>query len=152
MNCSRKMPANLFSLGAIDFGIIVDGAIVVTEAILRRREAKPAERTHRGRRALGDASQVARPIFFATLIIITAYLPLFAFERAEAKLFTPMAYTVGYALLGALLCTLVADPRPGLHRVSQAAASVPQPAAAVAARRATRTPWQPARPSADRLR
>ena len=54
--------------------------------------------------------QVARPIFFATLIIITAYLPLFAFERAEAKLFLPMAYTVGYALLGALLCAFTLIP------------------------------------------
>ena len=54
--------------------------------------------------------QVARPIFFATLIIITAYLPLFAFERAEAKLFLPMAYTVGYALFGALLCSFTLIP------------------------------------------
>ncbi len=104
-----KMPANLFSLGAIDFGIIVDGAIVVTEAILRRREAKPAEplTTDDVRSA---THQVARPMIFATLIIITAYLPLFAFERAEARLVAPMAYTVDYALLGALLCTLSLIP------------------------------------------
>jgi heavy metal efflux system protein len=104
-----KMPANLFSLGAIDFGVIVDGAIVVTEAILRRREARPDQVL-----APGDvqraATQVMRPIFFATLIIISTYLPLFAFERAEGKLFAPMAYTVGYALLGALLCTLTLIP------------------------------------------
>jgi len=104
-----KMPANLFSLGAIDFGIIVDGAIVVTEAILRKREADPAAR-------LGEndvfcvMKQVARPIFFATLIIITAYLPLFAFERAEAKLFLPMAYTVSFALLGALMSSFTLIP------------------------------------------
>ena len=104
-----KMPANLFSLGAIDFGIIVDGAIVVTEAILRRREAAPT--TPLGEQdVLSVTKQVARPIFFATLIIITVYLPLFAFERAEAKLFLPMAYTVSYALLGALLCTLILVP------------------------------------------
>jgi len=106
---ATKMPANLFSLGAIDFGIIVDGAIVVMEAILRRREATPqAELTEED--ILGTASQVARPIFFATLIIVAAYLPLFAFERAEGKLFTPMAYTVSYALLGALICALVLIP------------------------------------------
>jgi cobalt-zinc-cadmium resistance protein CzcA len=104
-----KMPANLFSLGAIDFGVIVDGAIVVMEAILRRREEHPdleltAEDT------LRTTSYVARPIFFATLIIISAYLPLFAFEHAEGKLFTPMAYTVSFALLGALLCSLVLIP------------------------------------------
>ena len=104
-----RMPANLFSLGAIDFGIIVDGAIVVMEAILRRREENPlAELTEND--ILETSSQVARPIFFATLIIIVAYLPLFAFERAEGKLFTPMAYTVSYALFGALLCTLTLIP------------------------------------------
>lgn len=104
-----KMPANLFSLGAIDFGIIVDGAIVVTEAILRRREAKPeAELTETDVR---DATtEVIRPIFFATLIIIVAYLPLFAFERAEGKLLSPMAFTVSYALIGALLCSIVLVP------------------------------------------
>jgi len=97
--------ANLLSLGAIDFGILVDGAIVVTEAILRRREALPAEELSESE-VKAAAVQVTRPIFFASLIIITAYLPLFSFERAEAKLFTPMAYTMGYALLGALLTTL----------------------------------------------
>ncbi len=106
---ATKMPANLFSLGAIDFGIIVDGAIVVMEAILRRREEAP-EATLNEEDVLGTASQVARPIFFATLIIVAAYLPLFAFERAEGKLFTPMAYTVSYALLGALICALVLIP------------------------------------------
>jgi cobalt-zinc-cadmium resistance protein CzcA len=104
-----KMPANLFSLGAIDFGIIVDGAIVVTEAILRKRESDPSACLSQQDVYL-VTKQVARPIFFATLIIITVYLPLFAFERAEAKLFLPMAYTVSYALLGALLCTCTLIP------------------------------------------
>lgn len=104
-----KMPANLFSLGAIDFGIIVDGAIVVTEAILRRREAKPMEELSTGD-VRSATQQVARPMIFATLIIITAYLPLFALERAEARLVSPMAYTVAYALLGALLSTLTLIP------------------------------------------
>lgn len=104
-----KMSANLFSLGAIDFGIIVDGAIVVTEAGLRKREADPAAVLSEDD-IFSTTSQVARPIFFATLIIITAYLPLFAFERAEAKLFLPMAYTVSLALLGALMCTFTLVP------------------------------------------
>jgi len=103
------MSANLFSLGAIDFGIIVDGAIVVTEALLRRREEHPTVPL-----TVDDirhtTTQVASPIFFATLIIVTAYLPLFSFERAEAKLFSPMAYTVAFALFGALLCTLTLVP------------------------------------------
>ncbi len=102
-------PANLLSLGAIDFGIIVDGAIVMMETILKKREddehAILQEMTI-GKRAV----EVARPIFFATIIIITAYLPLFAFERVEKKLFTPMAFTVGYALLGALAVALLLIP------------------------------------------
>ena len=106
---ATKMPANLFSLGAIDFGVIVDGAIVVMEAILRRREEHP-DMPLTVEDTLKTTSYVARPIFFATLIIISAYLPLFAFERAEGKLFTPMAYTVSYALLGALICSLVLIP------------------------------------------
>ena len=101
--------ANLLSLGAIDFGILVDGAIVVTEAILRRREAMPTEELSESE-VKAAAVQVTRPIFFASLIIITAYLPLFSFERAEARLFTPMAYTMGYALCGALLATLALVP------------------------------------------
>lgn len=106
---ATKMPANLFSLGAIDFGIIVDGAIVVMEAILRRREEEPDVELHE-EDILETAGHVARPIFFATLIIIAAYLPLFAFQRAEGKLFTPMAYTVAYALIGALICALTLIP------------------------------------------
>ena len=104
--------ANLLSLGAIDFGILVDGAIVVTEAMLRRREAMPDEEMSESE-AKAVVLQVTRPIFFASLIIITAYLPLFSFERAEAKLFTPMAYTMGYALFGALLTALALVPGLG---------------------------------------
>jgi len=101
--------ANLLSLGAIDFGILVDGGIVVMEAMLRRREAMPDEEMSESE-AKAAVVQVTRPIFFASLIIITAYLPLFSFERAEAKLFTPMAYTMGYALFGALLTALALVP------------------------------------------
>jgi len=103
------MPANLFSLGAIDFGVIVDGTIVVTEAILRRREEKPNSILTEDD-VMTVTKHVGRSIFFATLIIITAYLPLFAFEHAEGKLFRPMAFTVGYALLAALLCTVTLTP------------------------------------------
>lgn len=104
-----KIPANLLSLGAIDFGIIVDGAIVMLETILKKREAAPDEELEEisiGKRALA----VAKPILFSTIIIITAYLPLFSFERVEKKLFTPMAFTVGYALLGALAVALLLIP------------------------------------------
>lgn len=103
------MSANLFSLGAIDFGVIVDGAIVITEAILRKREEKPTE-VLTEEDVMTVTGHVGRSIFFATLIIVTAYAPLFAFEHAEGKLFRPMAFTVGYALLAALLCTVTLTP------------------------------------------
>lgn len=103
------IPANLLSLGAIDFGIIVDGAIVMLETILRKRETRPQEELEE--HAIGKiALSVAKPILFSTIIIITAYLPLFSFERVEKKLFTPMAFTVGYALLGALAAALLLIP------------------------------------------
>ena len=84
--CMRftNIPANLLSLGAIDFGIIVDASIVVMENILRHREENP-DWVMSEDDAVASAIQVARPIFFATLIIITAYLPLFAFQRVEKK-------------------------------------------------------------------
>lgn len=104
-----NVPANLLSLGAIDFGIIVDGAIVMMEFILRKREDEPDKKFDE--KTISEyAYRVAKPIFFATLIIIVAYMPLFAFERVEKKLFTPMAFTVGYALLGALAVALILIP------------------------------------------
>lgn len=103
------IPANLLSLGAIDFGILVDGAIVMMETVLKKRERHPDEVLTEDS-ILRRTTEVARPIFFSTLIIITAYLPLFAFEHIEKKLFTPMAYTVGYALLGALAVALFLIP------------------------------------------
>ncbi len=84
-------------------------AVVMMETILKKRERHPDEEL-----TLADvkqrASEVARSIFFSTIIIITAYMPLFAFEHVEAKLFTPMAYTVGYALVGALITSLLLTP------------------------------------------
>lgn len=103
------IPANLLSLGAIDFGILVDGAIVVTETILKQREADPSKPLT-AKETAQHILEVAKPVFFATLIIIVAYMPLFAFERIEKKLFTPMAFTVGYALLGALSVALILIP------------------------------------------
>lgn len=104
-----KIPANLLSLGAIDFGIIVDGAIVVVENILSRREAEP-DRPLSAQDIMSSVLQVTRPIFFGILVIIIAYLPLFAFQRIEYKLFSPMAFAVGFALLGALMVALMLIP------------------------------------------
>ncbi|MGJ0451747.1 MAG: efflux RND transporter permease subunit [Methylocystis sp.] len=104
-----KLPANLLSLGSIDFGIIVDGAIIVTEAILRLREHNP-DRELQVVDVQFVVGQVVRPIFFATVIIIAGYVPLLGLERVEARLFAPVAYTIAYALIGALLCTLMLVP------------------------------------------
>lgn len=103
------IPANLLSLGAIDFGIIVDGTIVMMETVLKKREDDPSAPLDR-RTVARRAAEVAKPIFFATLIIITAYLPLFAFDRVERKLFTPMAFTLSFALIGALAAALLLIP------------------------------------------
>ena len=103
------IPANLLSLGAIDFGIIVDGAIVMLETILKKREDHP-ENSLEEKSIARRAKEVGRPILFSTIVIITAYLPLFAFERVERKLFTPMAFTMSYAMIGALLVALLLIP------------------------------------------
>jgi len=103
------IPANLLSLGAIDFGIIVDGTIVMMETILKKREDNPDAPLDRASIAK-RAAEVAKPIFFGSLIVIIAYMPLFAFERVEQKLFTPMAFTLGFALLGALAVALILIP------------------------------------------
>ncbi|MDE6121189.1 MAG: efflux RND transporter permease subunit, partial [Muribaculaceae bacterium] len=103
------IPANLLSLGAIDFGILVDGAIVMMETILKKRESSP-EAPLEESNTIDRASAVARPILFSTLIIITAYLPLFALEHIERKMFTPMAFTIGYALFGALCVSMFLIP------------------------------------------
>lgn len=103
------IPANLLSLGAIDFGIIVDGTIVMMETILKKREDNPTAPLEESGIAK-RAAEVAKPILFATLIIIVAYLPLFAFDRVEQKLFTPMAFTLCFALIGALASALILIP------------------------------------------
>ncbi|MDR4988264.1 MAG: CusA/CzcA family heavy metal efflux RND transporter [Bacteroidales bacterium] len=104
-----NIPANLLSLGALSFGILVDAAIVIVEALQARREKNPSEHFTSDRVA-ESTTRVARPIFFSVLIIIAAHFPLFAFERIEAKFFIPMAYTVAYALGGALLFSLSVIP------------------------------------------
>jgi heavy metal efflux system protein len=104
-----NIPANLLSLGAIDFGIIIDASIIMMETILKKRESAPELELEK-KSVIERASEVAKPILFSTSIIVAAYIPLFAFERIEKKLFTPMAFTVGYALIGALLVALFLIP------------------------------------------
>ena len=111
------MSANLLSMGAIDFGIIIDGAVVMVEALFvalssqareigmeafnKRSKAGMIRTTARGK---------AKSVFFSKLIIITALLPIFSFQKVEGKMFTPLAFTLGFALLGALIFTLTLVP------------------------------------------
>jgi heavy metal efflux system protein len=105
------VPANLLSLGALDFGIIVDGTLVMVEHIVRNlasRRPEPGEGVMDVIRSA--ALEVERPIFFSLLILVSAYIPLFTLERVERRLFTPMAFTVCAALLGSLLVSLTLIP------------------------------------------
>src|SRR5881296_1285510 len=105
------IPANLLSLGAMDFGIIVDGAVIVVENVFRRlSEHKSGDRGHL-RSAIEEATlQVGRPTFFSMLIIIIAHIPIFTLQRHEGRIFAPMAYTVTSALIGSLLFSLTLVP------------------------------------------
>ena len=106
------IPANLLSLGAIDFGIICDAAVVMVESIARTiGHASPEERAKGTRRLIFRAGvEVQRQIVFAVAIIVLAYLPLFTLQRVEGKLFSPMAYTLAYAIAGSLLLALTLVP------------------------------------------
>jgi cobalt-zinc-cadmium resistance protein CzcA len=120
------IPANLISLGALDFGMVVDGAVVMMENIMRHlshhRHGSPeaghmpeAGRITMSRKSpvemIRDAShEVQRPVFFAIAIIITAYMPIFTLQRVEGRLFRPMAWTVAFALLGAIVFSIFLVP------------------------------------------
>jgi len=106
----RHIPANLLSLGALDFGMVVDGSVVMVENILRHVTRKNGEHLSLGAKIGMAAHEVQRPVFYARLIIITAYLPIFTLQRVEGRLFRPMAWTVVFALLGALLFSLLLAP------------------------------------------
>ena len=105
------IPANLLSLGALDFGMIVEGAVVMIENIVRllshREEHAGASVDEKIQRA---AHEVQRPVFYSIAIIITAYLPIFTLQRVEGRLFKPMAWTVSFALLGALIFSMFVAP------------------------------------------
>jgi len=106
----RHIPANLLSLGALDFGMVVDGAVVMVENIVRHLGSKNGG-SKTAREQISDAShEVQRPVFYAIAIIITAYLPIFTLQRVEGRLFHPMAWTVAFALLGALLFSILIAP------------------------------------------
>ena len=105
----NRIPANLLSLGALDFGMVVDGSVVMVENILRHAELGRGKKTFL--EMVGTAAhEVQKPVFFARIIIIVSYLPIFTLQRVEGRLFRPMAWTVAFALLGALLFALLIAP------------------------------------------
>jgi cobalt-zinc-cadmium resistance protein CzcA len=106
----NKIPANLLSLGALDFGMVVDGAVVMVENIVRHLGHKDTSYKTPMDRIRDAAHEVQRPVFYAIAIIITAYLPIFTLQRVEGRLFKPMAWTVAFALLGALIFSILIAP------------------------------------------
>jgi heavy metal efflux system protein len=106
----NKIPANLLSLGALDFGMVVDGSVVVIENIVRHFNLASNAGKTPFERIRGAVFEVLRPVFFARAIIITAYLPIFTLQSVEGRLFKPMAWTVSFALLGALIFSVIIAP------------------------------------------
>ncbi|HWD99648.1 MAG TPA: CusA/CzcA family heavy metal efflux RND transporter [Bryobacteraceae bacterium] len=106
----RHIPANLLSLGALDFGMVVDGAVVMVENIVRHLGHHDNQSKTVLERIREAAHEVQRPVFYAIGIIITAYLPIFTLQAVEGRLFKPMAWTVAFALLGALLFSMIIAP------------------------------------------
>jgi len=110
-----SIPANLLSLGALDFGMVVDGAVVMVENIMRhlahaRHQTSPGNRKTTAEMIREACHEVQRPVFYAIAIIITAYLPIFTLQRVEGRLFRPMAWTVAFALLGAMTFSILIAP------------------------------------------
>jgi cobalt-zinc-cadmium resistance protein CzcA len=106
----RHIPANLLSLGALDFGMVVDGAVVMVENIVRHLGRRRADSSSPSEQIREAAHEVQRPVFYAIGIIVTAYLPIFTLQAVEGRLFKPMAWTVAFALLGALMFSMLIAP------------------------------------------
>ena len=107
----RHIPANLLSIGAIDFGIIVDGSVVMVENIFRELAARHGQRYNLLDVIRAAAHDVERPIFYAIAVIIAGYMPIYVLTGPSGRLFQPMADTMSFALLGSLLCALTAAAR-----------------------------------------
>jgi cobalt-zinc-cadmium resistance protein CzcA len=110
-----NIPANLLSLGALDFGMVVDGAVVMVENIIRHLHTSRSGTFTDASKTIGDrireaCHEVQRPVFYAIAIIITAYMPIFTLQRVEGRLFRPMAWTVAFALLGAMTFSILIAP------------------------------------------
>jgi cobalt-zinc-cadmium resistance protein CzcA len=105
----KAIPANLLSLGALDFGMVVEGTVVMVENIVRHLNHEDSDRTPL-QKIFDAAHEVQRPVFYPIILIITSYLPIFTLQRVEGRLFKPMAWTVAFALLGAILFSMMVAP------------------------------------------
>jgi heavy metal efflux system protein len=133
---SRGMSANLLSMGAVDFGIIVDGAVILVEHLFHRIEGPAGDEETLVARMLEAAREVAKPTLFSLLIIIAAYLPIFSLERVEGRIFGPMAHTVVSALLAALLVSFTLVPVLAFLALRRAKGRLPESPILAVARRA----------------
>src|SRR5271154_1933164 len=106
----NKIPANLLSLGALDFGMVVDGSVVIIENIVRHFSLTTGMERTPMQRIRDAVTEVTRPVFYARAIIIVGYLPIFTLQSVEGRLFKPMAWTVCFALLGGLIFSLIIAP------------------------------------------
>lgn len=106
----NSIPANLLSLGALDFGMVVEGAVVMVENIVHHLSHRHGDTQSKTGSIRESAHEVQRPVFYAIGIIITAYVPIFTLQAVEGRLFKPMAWTVSFALLGALIFAMMIAP------------------------------------------
>lgn len=121
------LSANLMSLGAIDFGLIVDGAVVMVENAMRRLGLPESQGKSRFEIIQESAQEVGKPIFFGVAIIILVYLPILTLEGMEGKMFAPMALTVGFALIGSLILSLTVIPVLATWVLPKAHTEKPEP-------------------------
>jgi cobalt-zinc-cadmium resistance protein CzcA len=124
----KGIPANLLSLGALDFGMVVDGAVVMVENIVRHLSHRVHEARTVKEKIFDAAHEVQRPVFYAIAIIITAYIPIFTLQRVEGRLFKPMAWTVAFALLGAIVFSMTVAPTLASLVFKKGAREWPNPA------------------------
>src|SRR5208283_2288713 len=107
---AHNIPANLLSIGAIDFGIIIDGTVVMVENIYRELDARHGQAYNLSEVIVAAAKDVDRPIFYSVAVIIAGYLPIYVLHGPSGLLFHPMADTMSFALIGALVLTLTLVP------------------------------------------
>src|SRR5438477_7939710 len=123
------LPANLISMGAIDFGILVDGAVVLVENVIHAlRQDRPTDRRDVLRLVVRSAVDVGRPTLYAMLIIIAALLPVFTLQSVEGRIFRPLALTYAFALLGALVFALTTVPALCAYVFKPGQAAISEPA------------------------